>query len=200
MEELELLKKDWNKESENFKHYSEKEIYVMIKKKSVSVVKTLFVIGLIEILLWSVYGYIDGELPYLRMVLFSVFIVLTAVLFQRMKVSQSSLSLMKNILYIRKLIFGYAGISFFMIILDNLFHFKYYTRDFMAGLNDGYKHNNPHTTNSEQMIPELGNYMVFGVVLMIMIYLLYIIYQKTYGKILFNLKKNYKELSRVEES
>jgi hypothetical protein len=66
MKELELLKKDWKKDEGQFKDYSENEIYVIIKHKSVSVVKTLFIVGLIEILLWSVYGYINGEFPYLR--------------------------------------------------------------------------------------------------------------------------------------
>lgn len=200
MEELELLKKDWNKDSDEFKNYSEKEIHEMIKHKSVSVTKILCLIGLIEIILWAVYGYIDGQVPVLRMSLFVVFFALIIYFYFKMKTEENSISLMKSILNIRKVIFGYAGISFLLIILMNVIDFKHNTKDFMAGLNDGYNHNNPHTTNFEQMTPELGNYIVFGVVLVIAIYLLYIIYKKTYGKILFNLKRNYKELSKVEEN
>jgi hypothetical protein len=48
MDELELLKKDWNKESDDFKEYSENEIYNMIKHKSVSITKTLLMIGLVK--------------------------------------------------------------------------------------------------------------------------------------------------------
>ncbi|MDN5397606.1 MAG: hypothetical protein L0G05_13850, partial [Chryseobacterium sp.] len=94
MEELELLKKEWNKDEGEFKNYSEKEIYSMIKHRSVSVAKTLLVIGLIEIILWSVYGYINGEFPYLRIILFSGFIILAILLFRKLKTGQNSLSLM----------------------------------------------------------------------------------------------------------
>ncbi|MCT2407733.1 hypothetical protein NZD88_09310 [Chryseobacterium antibioticum] len=201
MEELELLKKDWNKDKGEFKDYSENEIYSMIKHRSVSVTKTLLVIGLTEIMLWSVYGYINGEFPYLRIILFSGFIILTVLLFRRLKTGKNSLSLMKNILDLRKLILGYAGISFFLIILDNLIHFDFYTKDFMAGVKDGWNkgHHIVTHTNPESMDPELGNYALFGFCMLVSFYLLYLIYKRTYGKILSDLRKNYRELSQAEE-
>ncbi|MEI7486984.1 MAG: hypothetical protein WCJ72_06165 [Chryseobacterium sp.] len=199
MEELKLLKKDWNKESDEFKNYSEKEIYEMIKQKSVSVTRILCLIGLIEIILWAVYGYIDGELPILRMVLFVVFFALIIYFYFKMKTEESSISLMKNILNIRKVIFGYAGISFFLIVLNSIIDFKYDTRDFIAGFRDG-SYGTSHKTDPDTILPSITNYIVFGVVLMITMYLIYLIYKKTYGKILFDLKKNYKELSKVEEN
>lgn len=201
MEDLELLKKDWNKEEGRFKDYSENEIYTMIKSRSVSVAKILFIFGLIEILLWSVYGYIDGEFPYLRMMMFSVFMILAVVLFQKLKAGQDSLSLMKSILNIRKLIFGYAGLSFFLIILDNLIHFNHYTRDFMAGARDGWNNDRSSAvpTDPDSMVPGLGNYFIFGFCMLLSFYILYIIYKSTYGKILSDLRKNYRELSNTEE-
>lgn len=201
MEELELLKKEWNKDEGEFKNYSENEIYSMIKHRSVSVAKTLLVIGLIEIILWSVYGYINGEFPYLRIILFSGFIILAILLFRKLKTGQNSLSLMKNILNLRKLIFGYAGISFFLVILDNLIHFDLYTKDFMAGAKDGWNkgHHIVTHTNPESMDPELGNYALFGFCMLVSFYLLYLIYKRTYGKILSDLRKNYRELSKAEE-
>lgn len=201
MEELELLKKDWNKDKGEFKYYSENEIYSMIKHRSVSVAKTLLMIGLIEIVLWSVYGYINGEFPYLRIILFSGFIILAVLLFRKLKTVQNSLSLMKNILNLRKLILGYAGISFFLVILDNLIHFDFYTKDFMAGAKDGWNkgHQIVTHTNPESMDPELGNYALFGFCMLVSFYLLYLIYKRTYGKILSDLRKNYRELSKAEE-
>ncbi|MDP9960096.1 hypothetical protein [Chryseobacterium lathyri] len=201
MEELELLKKDWNKDGGEFKDYSENEIYTMIKHKSVSVAKTLFLIGLIEIVLWSVYGYINGEFPYLRIILFSGFVILAVLLFRSLKAGQDALSLMKNILNIRKLIFGYAGISFLLIILDNLIHFDIYTKGFMAGTKDGWNKGNNiiEHVNPNSMVPELGNYAIFGFFMLLSFYILYVIYKRTYGKILSDLRKNYRELSRAEE-
>lgn len=201
MEELELLKKDWNREEVQFKEYSENEIYSMIKQKSISVAKILFVVGLIEMILWSLYGYINSEFPYLRMILFFGFIMLAVLLFRRLKTGQNSLSLMKNILNLRKLIFGYAAISFFMVILDNLIHFDLYTKDFMAGARDGWNRGQDIIvhTNPESMAPGWGNYAVFGFIMLLSFYIVYLIYKRTYGKILSDLRKNYRELSQAEE-
>ena len=201
MKELELLKKDWDKNEDGFKNYSENEIYSMIKQKSISVAKTLFLVGVIEIAVWSVYGYINGEFPYLRLLLFSGFIILAVLLFRKLKTGQDSLSLMKNILNMRKLIFGYAAISFFLIILDNLIHFDLYTRDFMAGIKDGW-HKGHHIivhTDPETMVPEWGNYAVFLFFMLLAFFIIYTIYKRTYGKILSDLRKNYRDLSRIEE-
>ncbi|SFN13793.1 hypothetical protein SAMN05421594_1285 [Chryseobacterium oleae] len=201
MEDLELLKKDWNKEEVEFKDYSENEIYSMIRQKSISVAKTLFVVGLIEIILWSVYGYINGAFPYWRMILFSGFVILIVLLFRRLKTGQDSLSLMKNILNLRKLIFGYAGISFFLVILDNLIHFALYTKEVMAGSKDGFNsvHDTTTHTNPETMVPGMGNYVLFTFCLLLGLYILYVTYKRTYGKILSDLRKNYRELSQAEE-
>jgi len=51
MDELELLKKDWNKQSD-YKKLSAKDIYPMLHKKSSSIVKTLFYISLGELAFW----------------------------------------------------------------------------------------------------------------------------------------------------
>jgi hypothetical protein len=66
MDELELLKEDWSKNKNEFKNYSATEIYLMIKEKSISVTKTLLIIGLIEVILWFIIGFINSEFPYLR--------------------------------------------------------------------------------------------------------------------------------------
>ncbi|MBB6372437.1 hypothetical protein [Chryseobacterium shigense] len=104
---------------------------------------------------------------------------------------------MKGILNLRKVILGYAGISFLLIIVDNLIHFRHNVRDFMAGFRDGSEFNAYHKTNPDTLTPELGNYIVFAVVVIITVYFIYLIYKKTYGRILSHLRKNYRELSRT---
>ena len=52
MDELDLLKKDWNKETAEFKSYSDSDIYPMIHKRSSSIVKTLFYISVAELVFW----------------------------------------------------------------------------------------------------------------------------------------------------
>ena len=46
MKELDLLKKDWKKNSDSFEQISEKEIYKMIHKKSSSIVKWILIISI----------------------------------------------------------------------------------------------------------------------------------------------------------
>lgn len=202
MDELELLKKDWNKESDEFKEYSENEIYGMIRHRSISITKTLLIIGLIEVILWSLCGYLNNEFPYVRMGLFLIFTTWIIFLFRRMKIEQDSIALMKSILALRRLILGYACISLILAVIDNIIHFDHNTKDFMAGANEGW--NERHTTNTlstnpDTLIPGAANYIIFGTCVLIGFYVLYLIYKGTYGKILMNLRKNYKELRHQEE-
>ncbi|MCQ9635955.1 hypothetical protein MP477_13435 [Chryseobacterium sp. WG23] len=202
MEELELLKKDWNKKSEEFKEYSENEIYKMIKLKSVSITKILLFVGLVEMILWTAYGYLNKEFPYVRIMMFLIFTGLIVFVFRRMKSGQDSMTLMKSILNLRRLIFGYAFISLLLAVTDNIIHFDHNTRDFMAGLKDGWNSGGGTKVlpaDSETIMPVLGNYVIFGIILMITFYILYIVYKRTYGKILQDLRKNYKELGYQEE-
>jgi len=193
MEELELLKNNWNKNTEDFKEYSDQDILGMIKKQSVSVTTTLLIIGLVEVIIWSAYGYIYGEFPFIRIGLFAVFFGLIIFWFNKIRSGESSLILMKNILNLRKTVFGYAGISFTLIVFDSLINFRGNTSDFIRGWKDG-----KNGTHSDTVNLTTVNYIVFAFILVFFIYFLYWIYKKTYGKILSDLKKNYKELSKAE--
>ncbi|MCU7618010.1 hypothetical protein NZ698_12440 [Chryseobacterium sp. PBS4-4] len=196
MDELELLKEDWNKNKNEFKNYSATEIYSMIKEKSISVTKTLLIIGLIEVILWFIIGYIDSEFPYLRIGLFTVFFIFIIYSFKKIKVSQNSISLMSNILNLRKMVLGYALISILVIVVNNIVNFKHNTQDFMAGYQDGKRNGTFNATNPDSLTPELINYVVFAIALIMAIFFLYWIYKNTYGKILVNLKNNYQELKK----
>ncbi|MDM1556800.1 MULTISPECIES: hypothetical protein [Chryseobacterium] len=202
MDELELLKKDWNKESDDFKEYSESDIYSMMKHKSVSIAKTLLIIGIVEMVLWALYGYLNKEFPYVRITMFFVFTGLIMFLFRKMKTGQDSITLMKSILNMRTLILGYACISLLLAVTDSIIQFDHNIRDFMAGWQDGW--NSDHNikalpTNPDTMMPGVDNYVIFGICVLIALYFLYMIYKRTYGKILQDLRKNYKELSLHEE-
>ena len=57
MEELDLLKKAWQKDSHGFEQISEVEIYKMLHAKSSSIVKWIFYISLFEL----GFGFIVGS-------------------------------------------------------------------------------------------------------------------------------------------
>ena len=63
MEELDLLKKHWKKDESSFQQVSEKQIYKMIHKSSSTIVKWIFIISILEFVLWSVLSFCmkDGE-------------------------------------------------------------------------------------------------------------------------------------------
>ena len=50
--DLDLLKKHWQEEN-HFKKYSEQELFIMTKKKSLSIARWLLLIGFIELLFWA---------------------------------------------------------------------------------------------------------------------------------------------------
>ena len=52
MDELELLKKDWQKQEETLPKLSYDDIYKMIWKKSSSIVKWIFYISIAEFIFW----------------------------------------------------------------------------------------------------------------------------------------------------
>ena len=63
MDELELLKKDWQKEDSKYPKLSYDEIYRMILSKSSSIVKWIFIISLLEFAFWTLisFGLKDSE-------------------------------------------------------------------------------------------------------------------------------------------
>ena len=52
MDELDILKKDWNKEKVDYPKLSYDDIYKMILKKSSSIVKWIFIISILEFAFW----------------------------------------------------------------------------------------------------------------------------------------------------
>ena len=53
MNELDLLKKDWNKQTKPFRQLQESDIAAMIHKRSSSTVKWILIISILEVTLWT---------------------------------------------------------------------------------------------------------------------------------------------------
>jgi hypothetical protein len=66
MKELDLLKKDWQKNKDSFEQVSKIEIYKMIHKKSSSIVKWILIISILEVLLWTSLNMIFNADDYLE--------------------------------------------------------------------------------------------------------------------------------------
>ena len=57
MDELELLKKDWETSSKNYPELSKEDLYKLIYKRSSSIVKWIFIISLLEFGFWSLVSF-----------------------------------------------------------------------------------------------------------------------------------------------
>ena len=215
MNELELLKKDWKEnKSDDFKNYTEQELFAMTKKRSVSIAKWVFIIALLELGFWFLIGYLmpssseDKEyyevlnnIPLIKGILYVlgefatylpyVFIGLLLYLNFKIKREENPKKLMEKILLMKKCIQWYIRIFlgeivvFFIISMILSFYIE---------------SNSLEGTELEELY--LFAFVMFIPLLMIIfIFALFLrfIYHLVYGNLLQKLKQNYEELSRMEE-
>jgi len=215
MDELELLKKDWKEnKSDDFKNYTEKELFAMTKKRSVSIAKWVFIIALLELGFWFLIGYLmpssseDKEYyealnssPLIKGILYVLgefavylpFVFIGSLLYLNFKIrtEENPKKLMEKILLMKKCIQWYIRIFlgevvvFFIISMILTFYIQYNT---LKG------------TELEELY--LFAFVMFIPLLMfIFIFALFLrfIYHLVYGKLLHKLKQNYEELNRMEE-
>ncbi|HAY3543616.1 hypothetical protein [Elizabethkingia anophelis] len=198
MDELELLKKDWNKDSGDFKIYSAKEIFGMLKRKSISFSTSLLLLGITEIALWLVFDVIYG-LDY-RLVRYTLFFCFTGLLgytFYRIKNTTTSKDLMKSILMLRRIVVIYVMAVFSTLIIECILNFDIMTNQFYTGWQEG-RHGKYQVGNLLQ--PTLKIYILFSVILLSILLFISLVYKSFYGNILSKLRANYKELTKLEES
>ena len=215
MDELELLKKDWKEnKSDDFKNYTEKELFAMTKKRSVSIAKWVFIIALLELGFWFLIGYLmpssseDKEYyealnssPLIKGILYVlgefavylpyVFIGLLLYLNFKIRTEENPKKLMEKILLMKKCIQWYIRIFlgeivvFFIISMILIFYTRY------------------HTLEAEEIegLYFFAFVMFIPLLMIIFIFALFLrfIYHLVYGKLLHKLKQNYEELSRMEE-
>ena len=215
MDELELLKKDWKEnKSDDFKNYTEKELFAMTKKRSVSIAKWVFIIALLELGFWFLIGYLmpssseDKEyyevlnnIPLIKGILYVlgefatylpyVFIGLLLYLNFKIKREENPKKLMEKILLMKKCIQWYIRIflgEFVVFFIISMILSFYIESNSLEG------------TELEELY--LFAFVMFIPLLMIIfIFALFLrfIYHLVYGKLLQKLKQNYEELSRMEE-
>ena len=215
MDELELLKKDWKEnKSDDFKNYTEQELFAMTKKRSVSIAKWVFIIALLELGFWFLIGYLmpssseDKEYyealnssPLIKGILYVlgefatylpyVFIGLLLYLNFKIKREENPKKLMEKILLMKKCIQWYIRIFlgevvvFFIISMILTFYIEYNTLE-------GKELEELYLFAFVMFIPLLMFIFIFALFLRF-------IYHLVYGKLLHKLKQNYEELSRMEE-
>ncbi len=216
MDELELLKKDWQRKGEELPKLTYNEIYRMLRKESSSIVKWMFYISLVELAFWillsalplfwntiektfdETYGK-DDEVFFIVITVLSIFILLIFIyyLFKSYKAIStvdSIKKLMESILRTRRIVRYYVAYNLIMAVIITLQTFySLFTHD-------------EKTIKVLDTIKDNGSEMYFwlvsGLIVLagigVMVGVIWLFYRLVYGILLKRLYKNYNELKRLE--
>jgi len=214
MDELELLKEKWQATEQNLPTLSFNDIYKMLLKKSSSIVKWIFIISIGELLFWTVLAFLVPEssrdfakemgmdkiflaINIIHYAVFAYFIFLFWKNHKKIKVTDSVSNLMENILKTRKTVKYFViyniGTTILLMIGVNLYY--YFNGE---ALEKAVKHN---TDQYDAIPPEifLEKFLFINIAVgSIMILIVLLFYFLVYGYLLKRLKRNYKELQKME--
>lgn len=205
MEELDLLKKHWNKE-QDFPKVNKEEIRLMIHKNSSSILKWILLICLLEFTLGlslkAYYFIYDTEKMKSYDIVFEIigtiatgyFLLLFFKEYSRIKTFTNTKSLMNSILKARSWVKMYISITLGIIILQcafGAFDLSIFNA-FQKGYREG-SHQESALALSNTMITIL---MIITFSIIAILLLLY--YRMVYIRLIKKLKKNYDDLIDLE--
>jgi len=211
MDQLETFKKQWQDREQDLPKLSYDSIYKMLLKKSSSIVKWIFLISMAELLFWITLTFLMPESQKAIMsdmgisdiiyysnifhfIIFGIFIIYFYKNYKSIQVTDDTKSLMKSILRTRKTVryFVIYNVGMFVLssIVINLFFYNrsdqlYEVMDFAA---QGVAQEN---FASIFIISQILVGLAFVGVLILFYWLVY-------GILLKRLKRNYKELKKME--
>ncbi|AWA30134.1 hypothetical protein HYN48_08605 [Flavobacterium magnum] len=211
MKELDLLKKDWQKEGQPFKQISEEQINTMIHRKSSSIVKRILIISVLEFLFWIAISMLLTDDKYnakvenygLETFMFISNIVNYGVLlffiyffyknYKTISTTDSTHQLMKNILATRKTVKYYIWYNLGIVALDIVLTLimEYYHDEKLQTLRQ--------STEGKGVSAALLLVGLGIVILAIGIVAVWLFYRLLYGILLKKLYKNYNELKKTEQ-
>ncbi|MEN1785361.1 MAG: hypothetical protein AAGF77_09500 [Bacteroidota bacterium] len=211
MDELELLKKDWQKQGAQLPKLSYDDIYKMLWRKSRSIVKWIFYISIVEFLFWMAIRFIPVQTntiagkgaTFMRITENTVDVIFYLIIlyfmyrfyhnYRNISVTDSAKNLMQKIIQTRKTVMRYVwfnlglfAVTFVVILLEVLIF-------------------NPPTELTERVATAnsslvtwllLGGFFVLAMVFFGL--LLWLFYRLLYGILLKQLNENYRELKKLE--
>ena len=203
MDLLEKYKKTWDNQPDETKQFSALEIYKLAHSKSSSIVKWIFIIGVLEfVILNSLYFVFDMEEVYteyekmglknfifysqiVAYVILFYFLVMFYLNYKRISTTDSTKTLMKKIIKTRKTVRNYVlfNLSYMALVMIAVT---------IASINTNF-----NDLNNKQIIliiiaTLIATLLILGV--------LWLFYQLLYGILLRKLNRNYKELAKVNDS
>jgi len=211
MEELDLLKKAWQKDTYTNEQISEVEIYKMLHTKSSSIVKWILIISIIAVLFWTVISlcyniddhmkkqHAENMIVYLKaLTLFNYVVIFWFIYcfyknYVKISTTSSTKQLMQDILNTRKTVHYYVWYNLTMIVLCLIagFAIAFVYNPKMELLKDKMA----HESNYQTLLITLG---IMILTCVIIVGLFWLFYRMLYGILLRKLNTNYKELKKID--
>lgn len=211
MEELDLLKKAWKKDTHSFEQVTETEIYKMIHKKSSSIVKWILIISILEFALWTavslcyntddVIKSLNAEnfLVYLKVINYINYAVVFFFIYcfyrnyAKISTINSTKQLMQDILRTRKTVQYYVWYNLSMVFICTILGFV------MAFIYnpeiDTLKYKIAHDESNLILVETIA---ILVLIPLIAVGIFWLIYRLLYGILLRKLQGNYKELKKID--
>lgn len=212
MDELELLKNDWQKDNANYPKLTYDEIYKMLLKKSSSIVKWIFIISILEFIFWTLISFFLDDANFnkkfqeyeaknimLPIMLFGYIIIVYFLVkffmnYKTISVTDNAKILMENILKTRRTVKQYVAVNLGFIVISTVVMLSIqFNRD-------------------QQMISIIDNasangelFKFYSITIIITLIslgaavgVLLLFYYLIYGILLKRLNNNYEELKKLE--
>lgn len=209
MEELDLLKKHWKKETDLPK-ISKDEIGIIIHKKSSSIVKWIFIISIIELFVGLILSFmINSEdksvvaiieknsylkfidkFSYVLYVVIIYFIFRFYSMYRKISVGDNTTKLMENIMQTRKVVRHYMlfNVVTFFLMCVSVSWFVIQDRIY----NDGFSQH--HLSTIQFVIIYAIMFFIIAVITVVF----WLMYKLIYGYFLRKLRRNYNELKNSD--
>ena len=200
MDELDILKENWQKEDTNkFKTYTESELFKLTKKHTISISKWIFIIGLLDIIFWTSLDFtltdknmdknignflgssIYNLINFISNIIPFTFLGILIYLNYKIKNTDHPRELMKNILIMKNTVKWYIRILLFQFSIGMLLGLIILFSD--------------KRSSSELFVITI----IFLLISLVIILFIRFLYKLIYGRFIDKLEKNYKELSQIEK-
>ena len=211
--DLDRYKKAWNNQPEEADTVSKVDIYKMAHSKSSSIVKWIFIIGILEFAFWLILNIATSNSSYIEIyeklhlttflnityyihyVVIFVFLYIFYKNYSSISITDGTKELLKNIFKVRKTvkIYVYYNLITF-VILSVIVNFIIFSD----------RNKLKEIFNVENINIDEGNFFIIMLItqivfLVIFLILFWLFYQILYGILLKKLNKNYKELAKFDE-
>ena len=209
--DLEKYKKSWENQPEETNKVSNVDVYKMSHSKSSSIVKWIFIIGILELIFWTSINFMipqkymefykDFKImdflkisTYLHYVVIVIFLVLFYKNYNAVSITDSTKRLMNKILSVRKTVKYYVYYNLGTIIVSNIILMSV----LLGQPDDLVNAMNPQGLNVETNTV-ITVFIIASVVMVLLSFLvIWFIYRVTYGRLLKKLNSNYKDLDHLE--